>query len=75
MIGPKVGPLKGPIDQIEKANARYSSLTMSLTVPGLLAIMADPASAPKKRTMTTSGKEVASPQGMTKTVKSNKLTK
>lgn len=72
-MGPKVGPLKGPIDHIEKANARYSSVTISLTVPGLLAIMADPANAPKKRTTTTSGKDVASPQGMMRTVKRDML--
>ena len=73
IIGPKVGPLNGPIDHMEKANARYSSLTMSFIEPGLLAIMALPAIAPKKRTTTTSGSEVASPQGMIRMVKSSRL--
>lgn len=73
IIGPKVGPLSGPMDQIEKAKARYSSVTISLTVPGELAIIALPATAPKNRTTITSGKDVASPQGMIRTVKRNML--
>ena len=62
------------MDQIENANARYSSVVISASVPGELAIIALPAKAPKKRTTTTSGKDVASPQGIIKIVKSNMLT-
>ena len=69
-----MGPFRGPIDQIENANARYSSVVISARVPGELAIIALPAIAPKKRTTTTSGRDVASPQGIIKTVKRNMLT-
>lgn len=62
------------MDQIENANARYSSVVISASVPGELAIIALPAKAPKKRTINTSGKDVASPQGIIKIVKSNMLT-
>ena len=74
MIGPKVGPFNGPIDQMEKANARYSSVVISLSVPGELAIMALPAIAPKKRTTTTSANDVASPHGMINITNRNMLT-
>ena len=40
---------------------------------GSFTYMADPAKAPKKRTMITSDKEVASPQGMIRTMKSSVL--
>lgn len=62
------------MDQIENANARYSSVVISASVPGELAIIALPAIAPKKRTTTTSGKDDASPQGMIRTMKRNMLT-
>ena len=62
------------MDQIENANARYSSVVISARVPGELAIIALPAIAPKKRTITTSGKDDASPQGMIKIVNSSMLT-
>ena len=62
------------MDQMENANARYSSVVISAIVPGELAIIALPAIAPKKRTTTTSGKDDASPQGIIKIVKSNMLT-
>jgi hypothetical protein len=65
------GPFMGPIDHNENARARYSSVTMSLMVPGALAIMALPAIAPKKRTTKISGSEVAKPQGMMSTMKKN----
>ena len=65
------GPFRGPMDQIENARARYSSVTMSEILPGALAIMALPARAPKKRTTRTSVKDVAKPQGMTSTMKKN----
>ena len=74
IIGPNVGPFRGPIDQIENANARYSSVVISASVPGELAIIALPAIAPKKRTTTTSGNDDASPQGIIRTVKRNMLT-
>ena len=74
MIGPKVGPFNGPIDQMENASARYSSVVISLNVPGELAIIALPAMAPKKRTTTTSANDVASPHGMINTVNRNMLT-
>jgi hypothetical protein len=44
------GPFIGPMLHIEKAVARYSSDTKSAIVPGALAIMALPNSAPKNRT-------------------------
>ena len=59
---------------MEKASARYSSVVISLNVPGELAIIALPAIAPKKRTTTTSAKDVASPHGMINTVNRNMLT-
>ena len=62
------------MDQTENANARYSSVVISASVPGELAIIALPAIAPKKRTITTSGKDDASPQGMIKIVNSSMLT-
>ena len=62
------------MDQMENANARYSSVVISAIVPGELAIIALPAIAPKKRTTTTSGKDDASPHGIIKIVKSNMLT-
>jgi len=43
------GPFIGPTDHILNASARYSSVTISATVPGAFEIMADPAIAPKKR--------------------------
>ena len=72
--GPKVGPLSGPIAQSEKANALYSSVTISLIDPGAFAIIALPASAAKNRTTMTSANEVARPQGMYKIVKRHMLT-
>ena len=66
-------PFRGPIDHIEKANARYSSLTMSLTEPGALAIMALPATAPRNRTTRTSAREVARPHGMMSNMKNSIL--
>jgi hypothetical protein len=44
-IGPVTGPDIGPILQMLNASARYCSSTISLTVPGAFAIIADPASA------------------------------
>lgn len=74
MIGPKVGPFRGPMDHMEKARARYSSVTISLTDPGALAIIADPAKAPKKRTTKTSGRDVARPHGIMRSMKRSMLT-
>ena len=54
MIGPKVGPFKGPMAQMENANARYIGLAISLIVPGEMAIITAPKNAPKKRTMISS---------------------
>ena len=65
----QVGPLSGPMDQIEKNKARFFSDEKSLTVPGEFAIMEAPANEPTNRTMMTSGNDVARPQGMINTVK------
>lgn len=69
--GPNVGPLSGPKAHIENANARYSSVTMSLTEPGEFATIALPAIAAKNRTTTTSARDVASAQGIYKIVNMN----
>lgn len=70
---PKVGPFKGPIDHIEKNNARYSSVEMSPIVPGEFAIIAAPAIAPKKRTTMTSDSESPNPHGMMRIVNTSML--
>jgi len=46
MTGPITGPFMGPMDQMEKARARYFSSTMSLIVPGALEIRAEAQKAP-----------------------------
>jgi len=58
------GPFNGPIDQILNANARYSSETISPTVPGALAIMELPATAPKNLITMISAILVALAHGM-----------
>jgi hypothetical protein len=52
MTGPMTGPFMGPMDQMEKARARYFSSTMSLMVPGALEMRAEAQKAPKKRVAT-----------------------
>ena len=73
MMGPKVGPFSGPIDQMENPRARYFSVVISPTVPGELATMTLPARAPIKRTRMISIKDFAKPHGIIKTVKMNML--
>ena len=74
MSGPKVGPLSGPMAQMENARARYSGVAMSLMLPGEIASMAPPKNAPKKRTTINSAKEVARAHGMMRIVVMNMLT-
>jgi hypothetical protein len=45
MRGPVTGPFIGAILHILKARARWSSVTTSYTVPGEVAVIAEPAKA------------------------------
>lgn len=60
------GPFKGPMLQMLKAKARYSSETISPTVPGALAIIELPATAAKNLTAMISAMLVAWAHGMIK---------
>ena len=63
------GPFRGPMDQILNANARYSSVTISPTVPGEFAMTELPATAPKNLKTMIWARLEALAHGMTKSEK------
>lgn len=66
------GPFTGPRLQTDIASARWSSSTMSATIPGAVEIITLPNKAAMKRTTSRVARFLASAQGMIKTVKMNK---
>lgn len=63
ITGPITGPFIGPILHMENAVARYLSLMTSPTVPGALAIIAAPNTAPKNLVTMMAWMFLASAQG------------
>lgn len=67
------GPFNGPILQIENANARLSSSTISATDPGAHEIIALAARAPKNLKTSSSVTDLLTPHGIIKMQKINRV--